>query len=129
VTAVTAGEPALVGAWKVTAYNNGKHAAVSVLTTTTITMSFVENGRVGGDAGVNRYDATYATSGTNAIEIGAVATTRMAGPAEAMEQEGQFLAALSASKIYRINGPILELLDPAGALQVSAHRGVESTNP
>jgi heat shock protein HslJ len=122
-------EVGLVGAWTVTAYNNGKHAVVSVLTTTTITMSFAANGRVAGDAGVNRFDATYTTSGTNAIEIGPAATTRKAGPAEAMEQEREFLAALSASKTYRINGEALELLDPAGALQVSARRGVETSNP
>jgi heat shock protein HslJ len=117
----------LVGAWEVTAYNNGKHAVVSVLATTMITMSFAENGRVAGDAGVNRYGATYTTSGTNAIKIGLAATTRQAGPAEAVEQEREFLAALSASKIYRINGQTLELLDPAGALQ--AARGAGSKRP
>ena len=119
----------LVGAWNVTAYNNGKHAVVSVLATTTITMSFAENGKVAGEAGVNRYGATYTTSRTNSIEIGPAATTRKAGPAEAMEQEREFLAALSASKVYRINGQTLELLDPAGALQVSARRGVETPDP
>jgi heat shock protein HslJ len=112
----------ILGMWKVTAYNNGKHAVVSALPTPPITMSFAANGRVAGDAGINRYDATYMTSGTNAIEIGPAATTRKAGAAQTMEQERRFLAALSASKIYRLKGQILELVDPAGALQVSAQR-------
>jgi heat shock protein HslJ len=127
VSSATAAD--LVGGWTVTAYNNGKHAVVSALATITITMSFAQNGKVAGDAGVNRFNATYATSGANAIEIGPAATSRKAGPPEAMEQEREFLAALSASKIYRIDHQTLELLDPAGALQVSARRGVETSTP
>ena len=119
----------LVGAWMVTAYNNGKQAVVSVLSKITITLSFAANGRVSGDAGVNRYDAAYTTGGANGLEIGPIATTRKAGTAEAMKQEGEFLAALSAAKVYRLNGRMLELLDRAGALQVSAQRAVETPKP
>jgi heat shock protein HslJ len=120
---------ALVGDWTVTAYNNGKHAVSSVLSNTAVTLSFAATGKVSGDAGVNRYDADYTTTGANDLEIGPVATTRKAGPVEAMEQERGFLAALSASKIYRLNGRTLELLDRTGALQVSAQRSVETPKP
>ncbi len=79
----------LVGAWTVTAYNDGKQAVVSVLSKTTITLSFAANGRVSGDAGINRYDAAYTTDGADGLEIGPIATTRKAGTAEAMEQEAR----------------------------------------
>jgi heat shock protein HslJ len=115
-------EIGLVGSWKVTAYNNGKQAVVSVMSASTITMSFTADGTVAGDAGINRYDARYATSGNSGIDIGPIATTRKAGPAELMEQEQAFLAALSASKTYRFRGEMLELRNSAGALQVSAER-------
>lgn len=115
----------LVGAWKVTSYNNGMRAVVGVISTTTITMSFAENGRVEGDAGVNRYHAEYTTSGTNGIAIGPVVTTRMAGPPAATEQEQKFLRALPASKVYQLRGETLELRDESGALQVIAERAAE----
>jgi len=64
-------------------------------------MSFAEN-RVAGAAGVNQYNAKYTTRGTDGIKIGPVATTKKAGPPELMEQEQEFLAALSASKTYQL---------------------------
>ncbi len=115
-------EIGLVGSWKVTAYNDGKQAVVSVISASTITVGFAADGTVAGDAGVNRYDAEYTTSGTDGIDIGPIATTRKAGPAPLMEQEQAFLAALSASKTYRFRGETLELRDASGALQVSAGR-------
>jgi heat shock protein HslJ len=115
-------EIGLVGSWKVTAYNNGKQAVVSVISASTITMSFAADGTVAGDAGVNQYSARYTTSGTSGIDVGPIATTRKAGPAELMEQEQAFLAALSASKTYQFRGETLELRNTAGALQVSAER-------
>jgi heat shock protein HslJ len=115
-------EIGLVGSWKVTAYNNGKQAVVSVISGSTIAMSFGADGTVAGDAGVNGYNARYTTSGADGIDIGPLATTRKAGPAELMEQEQAFLAALSASKIYRFLGETLELRNTSGALQVSAER-------
>jgi heat shock protein HslJ len=128
ILAFSRSQVGLVGAWKVTAYNNGKQAVVGIISTTTITMSFTENGKVEGHAGVNRYHAEYTTNGTNGIAIGAAVTTRMAGPAEAMEQEQKFLAALLASNAYQLRGETLELRDGSGALQVSAELAVE-TNP
>jgi heat shock protein HslJ len=113
---------ALVGSWKVTAYSNGKQAVVSAIATSARTMSFAADGTVAGDAGVNRYDARYTTSGIDGIEIGPVATTKKAGPAERMEQERDFLTALSASKVYQFGGETLELRSTSGALQVSAER-------
>jgi heat shock protein HslJ len=115
-------EIGLVGSWKVTAYNNGKQAVVSVISGSTITMSFGADGTVAGDAGVNGYNARYATSGTDGIDIGPIATTRKAGPGELMEQEQAFLAALAASKVHGFLGETLELRDASGALQVSAER-------
>jgi len=119
-------EVGLVGAWKVTSYNNGKQAVVGVFSTTTVTMNFAENGTVEGDGGVNRYHAEYTTTGASGISIESILTTRKAGPAAAMQQEQKFLSALSASKVYQIRGETLELRDEPEALQVSAERAVEA---
>jgi len=116
-------EGALVGSWTVTGYNDGKNGVVSVISKSTITMEFAESGAVTGNAGVNQYSAEYRTSGTAGLEIGPVATTRKAGPVDLMEQERQFLAALSAAKTYRRRGDVVELRDTSGSLQVTAASG------
>ena len=116
-------EVGLVGAWKVTGYNNGKQAVVSLVATSAISMEFAENGTVAGNAGVNTYSGTYTTSGTDGIAIGGLATTKMAGPEHLMQQEQQFLSALAASKTYELRGETLTLRDASGATQVTATRG------
>jgi heat shock protein HslJ len=115
-------EVSLVGSWKVTGYNNGKQAVVSVISASTITMDFAKNGAVAGNAGVNHFNAEYTTRGTHGVEIGPPATTKKAGPAELMRQEQDFLAALPASRTYQLRGDTLELRDASSALQVTADR-------
>jgi heat shock protein HslJ len=115
-------EASLVGSWKVTGYNNGKQAVVSLISASTITMDFAKNGTVAGNAGVNHFNSEYTTRGTHEIEIGLPATTKKAGPAELMQQEQDFLAALPASKTYELRGDTLELRDTSSSLQVTAAR-------
>jgi heat shock protein HslJ len=118
-------------AWRVTGYNNGKQAVVSVRDGTTLTMAFTADGSLGGAAGCNTYRAAYSLSGTS-VAIGAVATTRKmcAQPDGVMDQEAAFLAALEGATVLQIDGDRLELRSDGGALMVTATRqpGAEPPN-
>lgn len=62
-----------------------------------VTLAFLDGGRVAGSASVNRYNGAFAT-GEDGLDVGPFATTRMAGPPEAMERERDYLAALTSAK-------------------------------
>lgn len=106
--------------WRVTGYNNGRQAVVSVLAGTTPTMAFSPDGRVSGSAGCNNYSATYTFAGES-LGFGPAATTRKmcAEPERVMEQEQQFLKALETVASARQEGDRLELRSADGALAVS----------
>ncbi|MBS1172684.1 MAG: heat shock protein, partial [Proteobacteria bacterium] len=74
--------------WRVTGYNNGKQAVVSVLADTSLTMAFSAEGKVSGSAGCNHYTASYASEGQK-LSLGPAAATRKmcASPERIMEQE------------------------------------------
>ena len=103
-------------AWRVTGYNNGKQAVVSVLSGTTLTMAFSAD-KVGGSAGCNRYSAAFTSTGEK-LAFGPAAATRMmcAKPERVMEQEQQFLTALETVATARVDGDRLELRTAEGAL-------------
>jgi heat shock protein HslJ len=88
---------------------------VTVIVGTEITARF-ESGRLTGSAGCNMYTAAY-TVGGNALTISPAASTRRAcsAPAGIMEQEATYLAALTTTAAYRIEGDrlILETADGA----------------
>jgi heat shock protein HslJ len=101
--------------WEARAYNNGKQALVSLEASSSITAVFGEDGRLTGDASVNRYTTGYTTSGETMSIDAAIATTRMAGPEELMRQEAAYLAALPQTATYSIEGDDLWLRDADGA--------------
>jgi heat shock protein HslJ len=107
-------------AWRVTAYNNGKQAVVSVTAGSAITMEFMPEGRVRGSGGCNSFSGNY-TSSADQIKIGPVGATRRAcaEPDGVMAQEAAFLRALETVASARREGPRLELRTPAGALAVT----------
>jgi heat shock protein HslJ len=109
--------------WRVTGYNNGKQAVVSVLADSNLTMAFSADGKVGGSAGCNRYSATYTSEG-HKLTFGPAAATRMmcATPERIMEQEQQFLTALETVATARFEGDRLELRTAEGALAASLAR-------
>lgn len=116
-----AGSGALDGtAWRVTGYNNGRQAVVSVLAGTTLTLAFAGDGQAAGSAGCNRYTAGWSGSGEK-LGIGPPAATRRfcAAPPGVMEQEAAFLAALATVASARVEGGRLELRTASGALAVS----------
>jgi heat shock protein HslJ len=79
-----------------------------------------EDSVVAGTAGCNTYRGTYViltrAVGRNRIEIGPLATTRMACDQPLMEQESLYLAALEAAASYRIEGFTLTIVYPGGEL-------------
>jgi heat shock protein HslJ len=106
--------------WVVTGYNNGKGGVVSVVSGTELTASFADGG-VAGSAGCNDYRAGYEIEGES-LRIGPAGSTKKmcSGPEGIMEQEAQFLAALSSATVYRIEGDNLELRREDGSLAVKA---------
>jgi heat shock protein HslJ len=110
-------------AWRVTGYNNGRQAVVSVLDDTELTMEFSADGKVAGSAGCNRYMGSFKQDGT-ALSFGPTAATRRmcAGPEGVMEQEQQFLKALETVATARQEADRLELRTADDALAVSLGR-------
>jgi heat shock protein HslJ len=110
-------------AWRVSGYNNGKRAVVSLLAGSTLTIAFATDGNISGSAGCNTYRAAYSASGESVSLGNVVATKKMcAHPQGVMEQEAAFLMALEDVAVVRIDGNRLELRSGAGALMVMAVR-------
>lgn len=114
---------ALAGtSWRVTSYNNGRQAVVSVLADTQLSLSFAADGRVSGSAGCNNFMGTYTVSGSS-LKLGPPATTRkLCAQPGVMEQEQQFLKALESVATIRQEGERAELRTADGALAVSLQR-------
>ncbi len=100
--------PQLAGVnWKVTSFNNNRHAVVGVLGQSSITMSF-KDGTVAGSAGCNSFHGKYSTEGSK-LEVGPLATTRRACEEPLMTQEREFLAALASAVTWSIDGNVLDM--------------------
>jgi len=105
--------------WRVTGYNNGRQAVVSVLADTQLSMSFADDGRVSGSAGCNNFMGTYTLTGSS-LRLGPAATTRkLCAVPGVMEQEQQFLKALESVATIRQEGERAELRTADDALAVS----------
>ena len=74
-------------------------------------LTFDDEGRVAGTTGVNRVMGSYEIAGAagDELRLGGLATTRMAGPEEAMALEQVFLAALGTGGDFAIDGDVLTL--------------------
>jgi heat shock protein HslJ len=109
--------------WKVTGYNNGRGGVTSVLLGTELTATFGADGRVTGSSGCNTYFVSYELDGQT-LTIGQAGMTEMfcAEPEGIMDQEAEYLAALSRATTYTIVGDRLQLRDADGALQVDLLR-------
>jgi heat shock protein HslJ len=69
----------------------------------------LEESRVTGFGGVNRVMGTFSLA-QDELRFGQLATTRMAGPAEATRQEQELLEALQRVTSYDLDGRSLALL-------------------
>ncbi len=82
-----------------------------------VTATF-EDGVVGGSGGVNRYSAGYSTGEPDGITIEQPAATLMAGPEDAMAQEGAYFTALTEAASFAVAADTLTLMDAKGATLV-----------
>jgi len=115
--------PRLEGAtWEVNGFNNGRHAVVSPLVGTTLTLAF-QNGSVSGQAGCNSFRATY-TRDDGHLTIGPPAATRKFCDGKGvMQQELEFLAALESTTTWAVdNRGMLDLHRADGERVLMAHR-------
>jgi putative lipoprotein len=78
------------------------------------TVQFGSDGRVSGRGGCNSYGGTVEVKGAQII-ISQLASTKMACPPAVMDQETRFMAALQATRTYRMDeGNKLVLSDATG---------------
>lgn len=112
----------IAGAWEVTGFNNARQAVVSPIAGSAITAVFGKDLTLTGDSGVNRYRSTYEVTGDAQISIAPPAGTRMAGPAELMEQERLYLDALASARTFTLDGDRLTLRDASDAIAVTLTR-------
>lgn len=103
--------------WAAINYNNGKEAVVSLIADTSITAQFAEDGTLSGLAGCNNYTTGYTVDG-DAMTIEPPASTKKLCPEPegVMDQEFQFLTALSTTATYLIDGTTLTLRTADGAM-------------
>ncbi len=103
--------------WQATVYNNGRGGAVSLLDGSAITASFGADGMLSGSAGCNSYRAAYVVK-ESTIVIQAPAATRKicSEPEGVMQQESDYLKALTTAATYTIQGQQLELRSADDAL-------------
>jgi heat shock protein HslJ len=76
----------------------------------------VDAARVSGSGGCNRLSGSIELDEAGGLVIGAIATTRMACADQVMARERRFLAALEATRSYRVEEAVLELSDETGVL-------------
>lgn len=104
------GTPELDGtSWKLTGWS------VSSLDPNdfTITAAF-KDGQIGGNAAVNSYSGPYTVGPDDAFSVGAIASTKMAGPEPDMRAESMYLTLLSEARSAAVDGDTLTLSDTNG---------------
>jgi len=103
--------------WQATVYNNGRGGAVSLLDGSAITASFGADGVLSGSAGCNSYQAAYvAKASTIVIQTPAATRKTCSEPEGVMQQESDYLKALTTAATYTIQGQQLELRSAEDAL-------------
>ena len=83
-------------------------------TTPSIGKSQFTDGRVAGNAGVNRYNASVTAGPDGSLAVDPPISTKMAGPADATAAEQAFLARLQSATSYRVVDDSLMIEDADG---------------
>jgi heat shock protein HslJ len=118
---VTDAAQAILGDWTVTSFYTGD-AVSSPVGDVTLTATFGPS-TVTGDAGCNTFNGAYTLDGES-IEIGPLASTRVACPTEELQQqEDAYLAALQLATSYEITGDRLDLFRPGRTYAATLERG------
>ena len=115
--------------WQAAAINNGRGGVVSSAGTELTHAQFVD-GKLTGNGGCNQYSAGY-TLDQNRITIGPVMTTRKQcqEPEDIMQQEQEYLQAITGTRIFTLGTSRLELRDEQGALQVRFSVKLDAKEP
>ncbi len=93
-----------------------------VIDRTHTTLHFIEDGRVAGDTGCNRYSGSVEISGTS-ISFGPMAGTRKACAPALMDQEMKFYQAVAKVVSWEVPGTgLLHLKDADGNTLIRAGR-------
>ncbi|MFO0836012.1 MAG: META domain-containing protein [Phycisphaerales bacterium] len=110
----------LVGAWRLVSLNGQDITPRLASLSKPPTISFAADAGISGFAGVNRFTGRLDKSGLGggAFKTSPLAMTRMAGPPDAMQIEGEFATALSKATAFTLEGDRLELRTTASSLAV-----------
>jgi heat shock protein HslJ len=98
--------------WQLSSYSYHE-AVVSGTEVSTITLVFNDPGNLNGFGGVNSYFGSYNLNG-NAISIGPIGSTKMAGPQPLMELETKYFNLLESATGVSITSNSLSLTDNNG---------------
>jgi heat shock protein HslJ len=99
----------LEGTWTVESF--GAPTALTPSDPAVTTEITFKAGTVSGNGGVNSFSGTYEASKGGKISFGPTASTKMAGPPEAMTQETALFKALSEAKSFEFKDGKLVLSD------------------
>lgn len=99
--------------WKAT-----EIAGVSAMVADTQVTATFSDGTVSGSGGVNSYSATYTVTDPSGITISQPASTLMAGPQKAMDQEAAYFAALTQAAAFAVAADSLTVSNDAGEVLV-----------
>ena len=105
--------------WVATGVNNGKDAVSSTALTDKLTAVFGPDNILSGSGGCNTFTAEYTVAGSDGLQFGPIASTRMACADDVMQLESEYFAALGNTVSYKISGDSLTLRDGDGATQVT----------
>jgi heat shock protein HslJ len=109
----------LEGSWEATSLYTGD-AIKSAIVGTRVTADFAASGKLTGSAGCNPYTATYtAQRGAITVEQPQAEGKTCNEPTGIMEQESDYLAALTTARRYEVAGSTLTLLREGGAIAVT----------
>jgi heat shock protein HslJ len=105
-----------IGAWTVASIEG-----TSVVADSPAVLEFTAEGRLAGNASVNRIMASYTLDG-DTLTMSEVASTMMAGPEPLMKQEQRLIAALARVRAAEVVEGTLVLRDMEGVELVRARR-------
>lgn len=106
--------------WTVTSFYNGRDAVTGVLNGTTLTAIFSEDGTLSGSTGINDYKSEYTVDGKKiSISSPATVTANDSEDPAVVQQQSDFLAALTAADTFEVTGNRLDLLRADGGFAVT----------
>ncbi len=109
--------------WDAIMFNNGNSGIVSI-TGVAITAQFGPDGKLSGFGGCNDYSGTYTIGQDGAVKMGPISAAKKSctQPANVMEQESQYLAALQSAATFQVQGTSLTAQNANGELAVQFER-------